>query len=225
MPNNKGIVFAAKSAPIERIFLEIEKAGLKAVEVYLSEEILNSLQKAIKICRKFPFRYALHVPVTGFGSVKLVAELAGKISAEIIVFHNVYWEDEWGAIFKAFKGIKANLCVENTYSVHEPLKFMRRYGMRRCLDLEHMQMECCGFYEEEFIKVIRQASHIHLTGYTYGSQLWHTHIHSSIRHNLYLLNLLKKAGYSGLVVSEARQSLQTYREFKKLNEFYKRWSA
>ena len=86
-------------------------------------------------------------------------------------------------------------------------------------------MESAGVYEEVFIPTIKQASHIHLTGYTYGSQLWHTHIHHSPEHNLYILDMLKKTGYSGFVVSEAKCSLQTYEEFKKLFDFYKRWES
>ena len=95
--------------------------------------------------------------------------------------------------------------------------------MGRCLDMEHLQIECAGVYEEEFIPVIKQASHIHLTGYASGTGLWHTHIHHSPEHGLYMLNLLKKTGYSGFVVSEAKKSLQTYAEFEKLNDFYRKW--
>jgi hypothetical protein len=84
-------------------------------------------------------------------------------------------------------------------------------------------MECAGVFEEAFLPVIRQTAHIHLTGYNYGSRLWHTHIHHSPEHNVYLLNLLKKAGYSGLVVSEAKVSLQTLSEFKNLREFIRKW--
>lgn len=58
---------------------------------------------------------------------------------------------------------------------------------------------------------------------TYGINLWHTPIHYSPDHNNYLLNLIKKAGYSGLVVSEARVSYQSLSEFKKLNEFFQKW--
>jgi len=66
--------------------------------------------------------------------------------------------------------------------------------MGLCLDLEHLQIECAGFVEESFILFIKQAAHIHLTGYIYGSNLWHAHIHNSPEHGLYLLGLLKKAG-------------------------------
>lgn len=31
---------------------------------------------------------------------------------------------------RGLKNIKTKLCVENTYSVHEPLKLMRRYGLK-----------------------------------------------------------------------------------------------
>jgi len=216
------IIFAAKCAPQKETLCDIKKAGLEAVELYLSEEFLNDLSGLIQLCKKFSFRYALHAPSDSYNPERL-AELAESINAEIVVFHNIYWEGEWKGIIQSFKDIKAKLCIENTYSIHEPLKFMRSYGMHRCLDLEHFQMECCGVYEEEFIRAIKQAAHIHLTGYRYGSESWHTHMHNSARHSLYLLDLLRKANYSGLVVSESRVSSQTYREFKKLNNFYKMW--
>ena len=115
--------------------------------------------------------------------------------------------------------------MENTYSVHEPVKFFRRYGISRCLDLEHLQMEGIGVYEEVLIDVLREASHIHMTGYKYGSPFWHTHIHHSPEHNLYMLSLLEQTGYKGFVVSEAKKSLQTYEEFKKLNNFFTQWKS
>lgn len=174
------------------------------------------------MCRNFPFKYAVHAPNDYFNPDKL-AELVDYIQAGIVVFHNIYWEDEWEKIVKSFDGVRAKLCIENTYSVHEPVKFIRRYGLFRCLDLEHLQMECSGFFEEEFLKVMKEASHVHLTGYTYGSELWHTHIHQTPTIALKMLNLLKKAQYRGFVVSEARTNLQTYKELKKLKEFFQTW--
>lgn len=174
--------------------------------------------------QKILFRYAVHAPDNGYNPLRL-AELVKAINAEIVVFHDVFWEDEWKDIVKLFKNIKTKLCIENTHSVHEPIKFMRRYGLGMCLDLEHSQMQCAGVYDEVFISVMRQTSHVHLTGYVYGSQLWHTHIHQSPEHNLHLLDLLKKADYSGFVVSEARVSFQTLPEFKKLSKFVHRCRA
>jgi len=221
MAENRNIILAAKSAPEEKIFLDILNADIKAVELYLSEKVLEHTDKISALCAKFPFRYAIHAPPSGCQIDKL-AELTQAIHSEVVVFHNIFWEDEWPGIAEAFKKTRAKVCIENTYSVHEPVKFERRYGFGRCVDIEHLQMECCGVYEEEFIRVLKQASHIHLTGYKFGGTKWHTPIHHSLSHGKYLMNLLEKAGYSGFVVSEARVSFQTYKEFKKLAEFWQR---
>ncbi len=219
---NNAMILAVKSAPEESILSAACRAKLEAVELYLSAELLTNVPRTAKLCRGFPLRYAVHAPNDGSAIDELV-ELAKEIRAEIVVFHNNYWEDEWGNIVERFKKVPVRLCIENTYSVHEPVKFMRRYGMGRCLDLEHLQMEAAGVYGDVFIEVIREAAHIHLSGYRYGFPLWHTHIHHSAEHGRYMLGLLKKADYSGFVVSEAKVSLQTYAEFKKLREFYNTW--
>ncbi len=218
------MIITAKSEPSEDYFLIIEKAGLRAVELFLSGIILKDVKRLIKLCKRFGFRYAVHAPNDNSDFSRL-AELVSAIGAGVVVFHNIYWDNEWEKIAKIFSGVNAKLCIENTCSVHEPLKFMRKFGMGRCLDLEHLQLECCGIFEEEFARAIKQASHIHLTGYKYGSSLWHTHIHQSPGHSLYFLNLLRDCGYTGLVVSEAKISLQTYDEFAKLNNFYKKWAG
>lgn len=222
MVESNKIVIAAKCPPQEKLLEDVVKAGINAVELYLSEEFLKNLKKVVSICRTFPLRYAIHAPTDGSNISNLI-EIVKLINAEIVVFHDVYWEDEWKEIVTSFKNINTKLCVENTCNVHEPLKFIRRYGLSRCLDMEHLLMQCAGIYEEEFIKVIKQTSHVHLTGYIYGGELWHTHIHHSPEQSMVLLDLLKRSAYSGLVVSEASVSLQTYEEFKKLNEFFQMW--
>ncbi|MDP2923136.1 MAG: TIM barrel protein [Candidatus Omnitrophota bacterium] len=219
--HQKDIILSAKCAPEEKILADIKKAGIEAVELYLSRDILTDLKRILELCKKFSFRYVLHAPNGGYELFKLVT-LAKALSAEVVVFHNIYWDDEYKEIAKSFRHLKAKICVENISTVHEPIKFMRRYNFGMCLDLEHLQMECAGVYEEEFIRAIKNASHIHLTGYKFGSRLWHTHLHHSPKHNLCMLNLIKKAGYAGFIVSEAKTSLQTYAEFKKLSNFFKR---
>lgn len=220
MLKKEKIILAVKAPPDKKIFSDIKRAGLGAVEIYLSEDALGNLNNIVDLCNNFSFSYAVHAPNRGHNPSDL-SKFVNAINAQVVVFHNIYWEDEWEKIVNIFKDSTAKLCIENTYSVHEPLKFMRRYGFGKCLDMEHLQLECAGVYEEEFIRTIKDASHIHLTGYFYGSQLWHTHIHHSPEHNLYLLNLIRNTGYSGFVVSEARASLQNYEEFKKLSDFLK----
>lgn len=184
--------------------------------------MLSETGRIEKICAKFPLRYAIHAPNTGCGPKRL-AEFTEAIGAEVVVTHDIYWEDEWMEIVSLFKNLNARLCVENTYSIHEPAKFMRRYGLGRCLDLEHLQMECAGIFEEEFVRFIKQAEHIHLTGYSSGTDLWHSHIHHAPEQGRYFLDLIHKSGYSGFIVSEARSSFQTAEEFRALNDFFRQW--
>lgn len=47
--------------------------------------------------------------------------------------------------------------------------------------------------------------------------------HHSPEQSVYLLNLLKKTGYSGFIVSEAKESYQIKDEFKALYEFFRGW--
>ena len=222
MSNNKGLTLAAKCSPDEKILANIEMAGISAVEIYTDSGWLQKINKIKHIPKKFPFRYAVHAPNDSYEPEALV-ELVNEIKAEVIVFHDIYWDDEWVEIANIFKETTTQICIENTHSVLEPIKFMRRYGFGICLDLEHLQQQSAGIFEEAFLPFIRQVSHVHLSGYSYGSKQWHTHIHHSPDHGLYLLNLLRKAGYSGLVVSEAMTSLQTLSEFKELFMFFRKW--
>jgi len=217
------MTLAAKCAPDEKILTDIQEADIQAVELFTNLRHLQNLKEVKQRCSKFPFRYAVHAPNEGF-EIAALAELVDDIKAEIVVFHNIYWEDEWEQIIKAFEGVRTKICLENTSSVLDPLKFIRRYGMGLCLDLEHLQIECAGFFEESFVPFIKQASHIHLTGYTYGSNLWHTHIHKSPEHSRYIMNLIKKTNYTGFIVSEAKTSLQSYQEFKELRDFISSWN-
>jgi len=216
------MILAVKCAPDKALLSEVSKAGLKAVELYLTKTILSNISGLVRLCNSLKLRYAVHAPTDG-SSLDKVRELVIGINAEVVVFHNVYWEDEWPGIAKLFNKTPACLCVENINSPIEAMKFIRRYGMGRCLDLEHVQMQTGGVYEEVLVGQIRGSSHIHLSGYWHGSTLWHTHVHHGGEHGLYMLGLLKRVNYAGFVVSEAKVSLQNYSEFKKLWEFYESW--
>jgi len=112
-----GMMLAAKCASDERILADIEKAGIDAVELYTNLQHLQDIREVKKRCRKFSFRYAVHAPNEGFG-IEALAELVDDIKAEIVVFHNIYWEDEWEQIIKAFEGVRTNITL---------LKIKRRF--------------------------------------------------------------------------------------------------
>ncbi len=215
------IILAAKSAPQKSIFDAIQKAGIGAVELYLSGEIMHKNRKnIISLCKKYDFSYAVHAPNDECDPESL-AEIVQNLKAKIVIFHNIFWEDEWTRIAKVFGKVPAQVCVENVSSILDAVKYIRRFGFSRCLDLEHLQFEIGGIYEEEFIRVIKESLHLHATGYFFGSEKWHTHLHHSKRQSHRLLKLIKQSGYSGMVVSEAKSSLQTYDEFSAVYSFFK----
>ena len=160
------------------------------MEIYLNGQWLDRARDIIALGRNFPLRYALHAPADTFRPAEM-AELASGLRAEIVVFHDILWDDEWEVIRDTFAALPTRVCVENVATVHQPLKFMRRFGMGFCLDLEHLQMEAGGVFEEEFLRVMEMAFHIHMTGYYFGTTLWHSHIHHAPEHSTNLLNLLE----------------------------------
>lgn len=217
------VILAVKCRADERILDAVSQSGIMAVEIYTDLEVLKKVHDTIKKCHKFPFRYAVHAPIEGFEPERLV-DLAGGIDAEVVVFHDVYFDDEWLEIRNLFSKMGAKVCVENVTSGIEPVKFMRRFGFGCCLDLEHLQLETNGIHEESFLRIMKQASHVHLTGYIPGSDLWHTNFHKSPKQSTHLLNMLRQVGYKGFVVSEAKVRHQVYEEFKGLYDFFNNWS-
>jgi sugar phosphate isomerase/epimerase len=215
---------AAKSAPDPAILSFISEAGISAVELYTSRKSLSSLRETVAICRDFPFEYAVHAPTSDHMPDELF-RLAEELKAGIMVFHDIYFEKEWEYIHECSLKGSARVCVENITSAVEPIRFMRKFGFHRCLDIEHLYFELNGFFEEAFIDLLNEARHIHLTGYTPGSRLWHTHFSDSPDDAVKILDLLDKTGYDGLVVSEARRELQTSDEFKRLHDFFAEWQA
>ncbi len=216
------MIFAAKCAPEAHILSAVQESGLQGVEIYLNGPWLDRVPEIIRLSKDFPLRYALHAPADAFRPEEL-GELASGLQAEIVVFHDILWDDEWEVVRDTFAPLPTRVCVENVATVHQPLKFMRRFGMGFCLDLEHLQMEAGGVYEEEFLRVMKMACHVHMTGYSFGTQLWHTHIHQTPGHSSYLLNLLKRADYTGMIVSEAQVCYQTLVEFSKMSAFSRGW--
>ena len=212
------ITLAAKCAPREHILADVACAEIEAVELYTDPQWLERLDEVKRVCEPFDFRWAIHAPNKGFQPERL-AELARAIGAKVMVFHCIYWEDEWVRLVEAFDGVETTLCAENITTALESLPLMRRYGFGRCLDLEHVQLECAGLNEEDFLPLIAESTHIHLTGYVHGSESWHTHVHHSPEHGERLLRLVKNSGFSGMIVSEARARHQSLDEFRQLKAF------
>lgn len=215
-----GFTIAAKCAPVPRQLEMILAAGLTAVEIYTNHQLLQDPGAIISVCKQFPLRYAFHAPHDDFEPQRL-ADLAVGLAAEAAVVHPVYLEDEWPVLVKAFAATSCPLCVENTLASTPIIPLVRRFGVRRCIDFEHATMECAGVYVEAMLPFMRQAGHIHMTGYTWGSQDWHTHMHHAPEQSRTWLAALRSVGYTGLIVSEAKVEQQTPEEFRALARFAK----
>jgi hypothetical protein len=84
-------------------------------------------------------------------------------------------------------------------------------------------METNGIVEEFLPALIHQTGHVHLTGYTLGSNNWHTPIHYAKEQSQFILDYLKKEQYVGVVTSEAAVSYQTEQEIIRLVDFFNSW--
>jgi len=222
--SESSITLAAKCAPEASILDSVVEAGISAVELYTNSAWLEKIDSIVRTCEDYPLRYAVHAPPEGYEPDR-ITDLSERLGAEVCVFHNIYWEDEWEYITKNFKRLKCKVCVENMASAIEQNKYMRRFGVGRCLDLEHLIMEVNGIFDGPFLNIIRNSIHVHMTGYTLGVDDWHTHIHEYPEQSIRLLNLLREGGYSGFVVSEARESGQTLEKFRELRNFFEDWQA
>ena len=67
-------LLATKCAPDKKILKNVKDAGIDAVELYTSKEILKDPKKVIEICKEFPLEYAIHAPNDDYCPEKL-AEL------------------------------------------------------------------------------------------------------------------------------------------------------
>jgi hypothetical protein len=213
------LILAAKSAPDREILSAIKESGIEAVEIFLSKSILDRLDENIILCNEFSFKYAIHAPNDCFMPYELLC-FAESVGAEIVVHHDILWDDEWIELINLFRHKNIKLCVENIKTTFDWTKFKRRYDLGVCLDLEHLIFEVGGIFKEEFERIIQFADHIHMTGYIAGSDKWHSHIHHSKDQSRMFLDMVKQTGFSGLIVSEARVSYQTIEEFKSLRYFF-----
>ena len=92
---------AAKCGPETHIFSAVHESVLQGVEIYLYGQWLDRVHEVIELSRNFPLRHALHGSVDTFRSHELI-ELASAFQAEIIVFHDVLWEDKWAVVRYTF---------------------------------------------------------------------------------------------------------------------------
>jgi hypothetical protein len=216
------INLAIKCAPKKEIFNIAQRCGINHIELYTSDSLLSETDQIINLCHSYPFSYIVHAPTQGYQPAQ-VAHLSQTLNAPVTVFHNIYLETEWQEIADIFSSVHTTVCIENLANAMDAVAYMRIYGFRRCLDFEHLIMETNGIVEEFLPGLIRQTYHVHLTGYTFGSDNWHTPIHYAKEQSRFILDYLKKERYAGIVTSEAAVNYQTEQEITRLVNFFNSW--
>jgi hypothetical protein len=213
---------AIKCAPEKGIFDIAQRCGIGHIELYTSDSLLAETDNIIGLCNSYPFIYLIHAPTQGYQPSE-VARLSHSLKAPVTVFHNIYLETEWQEIADIFSDIDTAVCIENLANAMDAAAYMRIHGFGRCLDFEHLIMETNGIVEEFLPSLIRETRHVHLTGYTFGSNKWHTPIHHAKEQSAFILDYLKKEQYAGVVTSEAAVSYQTEQEITRLVDFFNSW--
>ena len=218
MKSKSSLQLAAKCLPDPKILERIESAKINAVELYTDAECMKKVD-IVSICDDFPFSYVVHAP-NDIVAPKETFELAQAIEANVVVTHDIYWEDEWPEVVKVALDTGISLAIENIDGLFSFEKVLLRYGVKRCLDFEHAVFLMRGFYPDGLKKVIPKTIHVHLSGYEYGNQKYHTHFYESPEHAFKVLGFLESNGYNGMVVSEASIEYQQAEHFKKLKDFF-----
>ena len=72
---------------------ECRKSGTNRCRIVYNIKWLHDIDKVKHGCKKFPFRYAIHAPLDGY-ELDLLAEMAVDLKAEVVVFHDIYWDNE-----------------------------------------------------------------------------------------------------------------------------------
>lgn len=207
--------------PSNKIFSIIEEVGISAVEVYSNKNSLQSLE-IIDVCKQFDFEYVLHAPNDIF-AISDTFNLAKSIDANLIVAHDLFWEDEWKKIMQISKDFGIPLAIENTDGFLFCEKVIRRYNAKRCIDFEHLTLQTNTLTPTVLNLVkptIKDTIHVHMTGYKTGNGMHHSHFYKSPIQSERILKFLLDNKYNEMAVSEAAVEYQTKEHFQKLKVFY-----
>jgi len=221
MRSKSSLQLAAKCLPDSKILKRIESTEIDAVELYTDAECLKKVD-IVSICDDFPLSYVVHAP-NDVVAPKETFELAQAIGANVVVTHDIYWEDEWPRVVKTAQDTGVALAIENVDGLLTFAKVLLRYGVKRCLDFEHAIFLMGGFYPNGLKQLLPKTIHVHLSGYEFGNLKYHTHFYESPEHAFKVLNFLESNGYNGMVVSEASIEYQQEEHFRKLKDFFSEW--
>ncbi len=222
---------ATKFVPEPRDFFRAWSAGFRYAEFWLSTDLLQNVDRIIKIAKKYPCEYVPHFPnkKNDAQSVKQAVKLYRELGCRSMVIHQPMfdaWYDEFVARDRSIR-----LAVENHQLSEKEFWHWAESNPGLNLDVEHLwKFTMKDAPLERLLKMLdkflqRYADklyHVHLPGYVPGEQE-HRPMYCNREFVFGVWDLLDQVNYRGLIVSEVNAEYQTDQDLKMDMLLFERW--
>ncbi len=222
---------ATKFVPESPDFLRAWQAGFRYAEFWLSANLLENAERIIKIAREYPCEYVPHFPnkKNDEQSVKQAVKLYRELKCQAIVIHQPMF-DAWEEEFIS-REPNIRLAVENHQLNEKEFWAWAEKNPGLNLDVEHLwKFTLQDAPLERLLKMLdkflgRYADklyHVHLPGYVPGEEE-HRPMYCNREFVFGVWELLEKADYRGLIVSEVNAEFQTDQDLRMDALLFERW--
>ncbi len=222
---------ATKFVPASVDFLRAWVAGFRYAEFWLSSDLLQDVEQIIKIAKKYPCEYVPHFPnkKNDAQSVKQAVKLYRELDCHAMVIHQPMfdaWENEFASREPAIR-----LAIENHQLNEKEFWNWADNNPGLNLDVEHLwKFTLKDAPLDRVLKMLdkfldRHANklyHVHLPGYVPGEQE-HRPMYCNREFVFGVWDLLEKANYRGLIVSEVNAEYQTEQDLRMDALLFERW--
>jgi sugar phosphate isomerase/epimerase len=208
-------------------------AGFRSAEVSLNADFVKDWKGAARTLLARPMRYVLHFPnkgPLGSGKLKKTVKLYRALNCEVMVIHPGMMEEHGDRLLELYP--ESCLAVENGKLSYDQFWHWADEYDDLTLDVEHLwKFSLDDAPLEELCHEVRcflwrfggKLRHVHLPGYQPGSNEHRATFQSPAMAQA-LLEILDAAGFTGMVVSEAREAWQTPPALAADIDFYARWA-
>ena len=222
---------ATKFLPSSADFTRAWAAGFRHAEFWLSARLLHDVDDIIKIAKEYPIEYVPHFPnkKNDIQSVEQAIKLYRELNCQAMVIHQPMidqWKDDF---FSLEPGIR--LAVENHRLNEKEFWDWAEKNPGLNLDIEHLwKFTLQDAPLDKLLKTLdiflsRYADklyHVHLPGYVPGEEE-HRPMYCNREFMFGTWDLLEKANFRGLMVSEIDAEYQTDQDLRMDMLLFERW--
>jgi sugar phosphate isomerase/epimerase len=226
--------FATKLPPNAAKIEAAWTAGFRSAEVYLNADMVKDWKNSVQALKTRPLQYVLHFPnkgPLGPGKLKKAAKLYRALDGHTMVIHPGMKTEYGDRLLNRHPGIC--LAVENGKLRYDQFHEWADEYDDLTLDVEHLWKysledapleDLCGELRAFLWRFGSKLRHVHLPGYRPGSSE-HRPTYRSPAMARSILDILVTAGFTGMVVSEARESLRSPDQLAADFKFYRQWAG